>query len=83
MGVAFGRIEPNEVYEKISGVQNPGDLSVRSGNGVTLKSSGGVHVEGQLGGEEMEVAVLRIDQSEYEALFPEHVKAYELQFKRS
>jgi hypothetical protein len=82
MGVAFGRFEPNEAYEKISGAQSPGHLSVRYGNGVTLNASGGVHVEGQVG-EEMEVSVLGIAQSEYEALFPEHVKAYERQFKNS
>ena len=82
MGVAFGRFEPNEAYEKISLVQNLDHLSVRTGNGVTLNASGGVHVEGQLG-EEMEVSVLGIPDSEYEALFPEHVTAYERQFKNS
>jgi hypothetical protein len=80
MGVAFGRFEPTDGYEKISGVQNQGHLSVRSGNGVTLNASGGVHVEGQVG-DEMEVSVLGIPHSEYEALFPEHVKAYEHRFK--
>jgi len=82
MGVAFGRFEPNDAYENVCVVQNLGNLSVRSGNGVTLNASGGVHVVGQLG-EEMEVSVLGIPHAEYETLFPEHLKAYERQFKNS
>jgi hypothetical protein len=82
MGVAFGRFEPNEAYENINVVRNSGNLSVRSGSGVILNSSGGVHIEGQLE-EGMEVSVLGIPHAEYEALFPQHVNAYERQFKKS
>ena len=82
MGVAFGRFAPNEAYENINVVQNSDYLSVRSSNGVSLNSAGGVHIEGQLG-DEMEVSVAGIPHAEYEALFPEHVNAYERQFKNS
>jgi hypothetical protein len=82
MGVAFGRFEPNEAYENIDVVQNSDCLSVRCDNGVSLNSSGGVHIEGQLG-DEMEVCVLGIPHAQYEAMFPEHVNTYERQFKNS
>jgi len=91
MGVAFGRFVPNSEYKHFHGSvvsksQVAHALSVRSATGEVLEVSGGVHIEdhsSELGPEGIEVSVLGIARPAYEALFPEHVAAYERQFKDS
>jgi hypothetical protein len=77
LGVAFGKFIPNDRY----GPGNAADsaLCIRTASGVSIESSGGVYIQGEL--DDMEVAVLGIPYPEYETLFPEHVAAHERRFK--
>jgi hypothetical protein len=93
MGVAFGRLLPAPGYLDVKAVvvaaqggplSEDLELSIRDGSGTTLESSGGVHIADQsaeLGPEGLEVSVLGIPYPNYGTVFPEHVAAYERQFK--
>ncbi len=92
MGVAFGRFIPAPEYVVIqaqviaataSKSASP-QLSARVVGGPTLESMGGVHIADyspEVGEEGLEVSVLGLSYPPYETLFPEHVAAYENQFK--
>jgi hypothetical protein len=88
MGVAFGAFIPNERYAAFREATAPLETGVRA---VSLQAPDGsiVPSEGtyvrdmsaELGEEGLEVEALGIPYPLYETLFPEHVRAYESQFK--
>ena len=92
MGVAFGRFYPEPAYAVVqervlatSGA-SPDDLElrVRTVDGKTLKSSGGVCLVDysiDVGEEGIEVSVLGIEDPPYDDLFPGRYQAYEDQFR--
>ena len=80
MGVAFGRFHPSKHYSPPHA-----SIEVRTPDGLEMKASGGVCIlDGSdvLGLEAIEVSVLGIVSPAYDALFPEHVAAYEAQFRQ-
>lgn len=91
MGVAMGRFYPAEGYAHIQphcGIEFQGDqsklgLSVRTPAGDVIDCEGVGILDGstELGPEGMEVHVLGIAWPAYDQLFPQHVAAYQQQFK--
>ena len=92
MGVAFGLFIPSPEYMSIkvqliaatSGNTPAPPLVARVAGGPVLESSGGVYIADhshEFGPEGIEVTVFGLAYPLYEALFPEHVAAYEKQFK--
>lgn len=95
MGVAFGRFLPAPDYAAIrsvvaaaSGGPLPDSLQliIRDRDGLTLEAIGGVHLvdcSAELGVEGLEVSILGVPYPNYLTLFPQHVTAYEHQFKNA
>ena len=84
MGVAFGRFFPLPAYESHLDQMERAHLSVRVPGGVTLENEGGVNIEDprpDLGIEAIEVAIYGIGYPLYGQMFPEHVDAYDKQFR--
>jgi hypothetical protein len=94
MGVASGRFFPSTNYAAIQAliIASEGGLlpteirlSVRLAQGQLLVDAEGVHIvdySSSLGADGIEVSVLGVSSEQYELLFPNHVAAYEEQFKR-
>lgn len=92
MGCASGRFTPSSAYASFQeavvnsseGSQEHLHLSVRVAGGEELKPVGGVRLVDlvkELGeAEGLHVSVFGVGYPEYEALFPQHVAAYERQF---
>jgi len=88
MGVAFGAFIPNERYAAFceatatleTGVRA---VSLRAPDGAIIPSEGTYirDMSAEFGDEGLEVEALGIPYPLYEALFPEHVKAYDSKFK--
>jgi hypothetical protein len=88
MGVAFGAFVPNEHYAAFckttqlfeTGV---GPVVLQAPDGSFIPSVGSYvrDLSAKLGAEGLEVEALGIPSPLYESLFPEHVQAYESQFK--
>jgi hypothetical protein len=79
MGVALGRFHPSERYSPPHA-----SIKVRTPDGLEMEATGGVCIlDGSdvLGPEAIEVSVLGIVSPAYDALFPEHVAAYQAQFR--
>ena len=93
MGCASGRVIPSSAYAAVSeavvksseGSQEHLQLSVRVVGGEELKAIGGIRLVDlvkELGeAEGLHVSVYGVGYPEYGALFPQHVAAYERQFK--
>lgn len=96
MGVAFGQFHASAIYDELRSLflysGGPGgkpvpassELSLLLPDGRQIQSSGGVVIEDfsdDLGPEGLQVTILGIPYPEYEALFPQHVAAYEAQFR--
>ena len=88
MGVAFGAFIPNERYAAFceatatleTGVRA---VSLQAPDGAIIPSEGTYirDMSAEFGDEGLEVEALGIPYPLYEALFPEHVKAYDSKFK--
>ena len=93
MGVAFGAFLPIAAYARVQEaiVQREGkaregiDLVARvAATGEVIECQAGVHItdhSAELGPEGLEVTVLGVGYPLYAELFPQHVDAYENQFK--
>lgn len=92
MGVASGKMIPSEDYlglqSRIVASQDSGheglNLTVRIVGGEMIQSRAGVHITDyskDLGPEGIEVSVLGVVVPPYASLFPEHLAAYERQFR--
>ncbi|WP_193162527.1 hypothetical protein [Microbulbifer hainanensis] len=92
MGVASGELVPSESYFKYQKYFSNQDfqkiselkLTVISDTGVTLKPSGGIGIEDyseEMGELSVYVNVLGIESYVYTQLLPDHVAAYEEQFR--
>ena len=82
MGVASGRLHPTSAYV---GVSVDVTLRVRPEGASFFEPAAGVYIEdhsADLGPEGIEVSVLGLDAAVYELHFPQHVRAYERQFKK-
>ncbi|WP_457428158.1 hypothetical protein [Roseateles sp. P5_E7] len=93
MGVAFGAFLPIATYASVRQVivQGEGkalegiDLVARvAATGQVIECQAGVHItdhSAELGPEGLEVTALGVGYPQYAELFPQHVDAYENQFK--
>jgi hypothetical protein len=91
MGVAFGKFEPSDAYANIRQdcSNNHADqsnlyLSAQTPEGLVIPcaSVGILDYSNELDESFIEVNVLGIEYPMYEVLFPQHVAAYEQQFKQ-
>ncbi|MFN7153289.1 MAG: hypothetical protein ACK4OE_06315 [Acidovorax sp.] len=88
MGVAFGKFIPNERYAvfcRATALLSTGvrPVSIQTPDGALIPNEGAYirDMSEEYGDEGREVEALGIPYPLYETLFPEHVKAYENQFK--
>jgi len=92
MGCASGLFVPEPAYSEIRAyvvstfntVQNELQLTVRTADGELLDPVGGIRISdlsAELGAEGLEIDVIGVGFPTYERLFPQHVHAYDEQFK--